>query len=57
MNKSLIAFVKTHDPNCDEIPRWEPGTKEAMRFCEDTKMMPWDKKQMLDNTIHHEGPI
>ena len=57
MNKSLIAFVKNHDPNCDEIPTWEPGYKSAMRFCENTQMMPWDKKQMFDNTIHHEGPI
>lgn len=57
MNKSLIAFVKTHDPNCDEIPTWTPGYKSAMRFDENTQMMPWDKKQMFDNTIHHEGPI
>ena len=57
MNKSLIAFVKNHDPNCDEIPQWDTGTKNPMRFCEDSKMMPWDKKLMFDNTIHHEGPI
>ena len=57
MNKSLIAFVKNHDPNCDEIPQWDTGTKTPMRFCEDSKMMPWDKKQLLDNTLHHKGPI
>ncbi len=57
MNKSLIAFVKNHDPNCDEIPNWEPGIKKPMRFCEDSKMMPWDKKYMLDKTIHNDGPI
>ena len=57
MTKSLIAFCKTHDPNCAEIPTWTTGYKSAMRFCENTQMMPWDKKQMLDNTIHHEGPI
>ena len=57
MNKSLIAFVKTHDPNCDAIPKWEPSTKTPMRFAEECGMMPWKKKEMWNNTIHHEGPI
>ena len=57
MSKSLAAFVKTGDPNCDEIPHWETGTKNPMRFCENTKMMPWDKKYMFDKTIHNDGPI
>ena len=57
MSKSLAAFVKTGDPNCDEIPHWDTGIKEPMRFCEDTKMMPWDKKYMFDKTIHNDGPI
>ena len=57
MSKSLAAFVKTGDPNCKEIPEWKPGVKTPMRFCEDTKMMPWDKKYMFDKTIHNDGPI
>lgn len=57
MSKSLSAFVKTGNPNCEEIPNWETGIKTPMRFCEDTKMMPWDKKYMFDKTIHNEGPI
>ncbi len=57
MSKSLVAFVKTGDPNCAEIPQWEPGVKKPMRFCEDSKMLPWDKKYMFDKTIHNDGPI
>lgn len=57
MSKSLEAFIKTGNPNCPEIPEWKTGVNEPMRFCEDTKMTPWDKKYMFDKTIHNDGPI
>lgn len=57
MNQAMIAFVKNHDPNCGAIPTWTNSRKSPMRFCENTQMMPWDKKQLWNNTIHHEGPI
>ena len=57
MSKSISAFIKNLDPNCDEIPEWKTGVKVPMRFCEDTRMTPWDKKYMFDKTIHNDGPI
>lgn len=57
MSKSFAAFIKTGNPNCEEIPNWEIGVKNPMRFCEQSKMTPWDKKYMFDKTIHNEGPM
>ena len=56
MAKSFYAFIKTGDPNCNAIPKWEVNNyNKPMRFCEDTKQMKWDSKTMLSYTLNKRG--
>lgn len=58
MLKSVVAFAKAGDPNCNAIPAiWRPGSKKPMRFCEDTKTRAWPTTKLMKNTIIHKGPI
>lgn len=58
MLKSIVAFTKTGDPNCNAIPSfWRPGAKTPMRFCEDTKSRAWPTTKIVKNTIFNKGPI
>jgi len=57
MIESFAAFVKTGNPNCDAIPKWESGYKMPLRFCEHTEMAPWLTKDMIKNTVNNKGPI
>ena len=57
MIASFCAFVKTGNPNCRRIPYWESRPDMALRFCEDTKMMKWPTKMLINNTIHNNGPM
>lgn len=58
MLKSIVAFAKTGNPNCNAIPSiWKPGAKKPMRFCEDTKSRGWPTTKIVKNTIIHKGPI
>lgn len=41
MSHALIAFSNTGNPNCGELPRWSPGSKHTMNFCEHTSEIPW----------------
>ncbi len=49
MSQSVIAFVKSGNPNCDAIPTWNKGGKLPMTFCENTKMKKWDTKTIIKN--------
>ncbi len=49
MSQSVIAFVKSGNPNCEAIPRWEKDGKMPMTFCENTKMKKWDTKTVIKN--------
>lgn len=53
--KSIYAFVKTANPNCNAIPKWEPGDKKVMTFCEDTKMKHWNDLPLIKYTIKKKG--
>lgn len=55
MIKMLCAFAKTGNPNCNELPKWDKGYKNPMRFCEDTKSAPWETKKLLKNTFSNKG--
>lgn len=56
--KSMVAFAKTGNPNCNAIPDiWRAGGKKPMRFCEDTKSKRWPTTKIVKNTIFHKGPI
>lgn len=58
MLKSLVAFARTGDPNCNAVPAiWRPGYKKPMRFCEETKAKSWPTTKIVKNTIIHKGPI
>lgn len=58
MLKSIAAFSKTGNPNCNAIPSvWKSGAKRPMRFCEDTRTMPWPTPKMIKNTLFNKGPI
>lgn len=58
MLKSMVAFVKTGDPNCNAIPSiWHSGAKKPMRFCADTKTKRWPTPKIIKNTIFNKGPI
>lgn len=49
MSQSVIAFVKTKNPNCDAVPKWDKGCKTPMTFCENTGMKKWDTKTIFKN--------
>ena len=55
MIESIAAFVKTSDPNCDAVPRWEPGIKMPMCFCECTHPAPLLTKEFFKNTFADNG--
>ncbi|MBE6719463.1 MAG: carboxylesterase/lipase family protein [Ruminococcaceae bacterium] len=55
MIESLTAFVKTGNPNCDEIPHWDPGIKMPMHFCEHTAPAPLKTKEFIRNTFADNG--
>lgn len=55
MIESITAFVKTKDPNCDLIPKWEAGAKMPMCFCEHTHPEPLKTKEFLRNTFADNG--
>lgn len=58
MLKSIVAFTKTGDPNCNAIPSfWRAGAKTPMRFCEDTRSKSWPTRKIVKNTIFNKGPI
>lgn len=37
MINAICEFAKSGNPNCAELPKWEPGYKKAMIFCENTQ--------------------
>lgn len=41
MSHALIAFSSAGNPNCNELPKWEPGSKHTMNFCEHTSQTAW----------------
>lgn len=55
--EAISSFVKSGNPNCDEIPEWKPGIKNVMAFSEDTKLMPLPTKRLIEKTVSNEGPI
>lgn len=55
LSKSIIAFAKTGNPNCPEIPNWVAGHKRTMHFCENTKMAKWDTAKNLKSTFTSKG--
>lgn len=55
ISSSFCSFIKSGDPNCDEIPQWTDGIKIPMRFCEDTRPMPMDTKVFFKNTFSNKG--
>ncbi|MGN0457901.1 MAG: carboxylesterase family protein [Eubacterium sp.] len=55
--KSICAFAKNANPNCDEIPNWKPGTEEIMVFSESTKSMPFPTKRLIENTFSNRGSV
>ena len=55
MIESITAFVKTCDPNCDAVPKWEPGIKNPMCFCESTHTAPLLTKAFIKNTFADNG--
>ena len=58
MVKSIVAFTKTGNPNCNALPEaWKSGTRKPMRFCEETRSMRWPTMKILKNTLNNKGPI
>lgn len=57
MHKSLCAFAKNGDPNCDAIPKWESGSKKIMVFDENTGMSDWKTAELIKNTFANGGSI
>ncbi len=57
MHKSLCAFTKNGDPNCNAIPKWESGSKKAMVFCEGTRLSGWKTAELIKNTFTSGGFI
>lgn len=52
---AFCAFVKTGNPNCDAIPHWSTDYKKPLRFCENTRVAPWETKQLFKNTFANNG--
>jgi len=57
MHKSLCAFAKNGDPNCNAIPKWESGAEKTMVFCENTKLSGWKTAELIKNTFTSGGFI
>lgn len=57
MHKSLCAFAKSGDPNCNAIPKWNAGAKKTMVFCENTKLSSWKTAELIKNTVTSGGFI
>ncbi len=57
MHKSLCAFAKNGDPNCNAIPKWESGAEKTMVFCENTKLSGWKTAKLIKNTFTSGGFI
>ena len=55
MIECITAFVKTSDPNCDAVPKWEPGAKMPMCFSEHTGPAPLKTKEFFRNTFADNG--
>ncbi len=55
--EAFMAFARTGNPNCNAIPQWEPGAKKVMSFGETTKEEPWNKKELLKNTVNGGASI
>ena len=55
MLSAITAFAKTGNPNCAEIPDWQSGYAEPMRFCENTRCEKWDTKKLFKNTFSNNG--
>lgn len=53
--KSICAFAKSGDPNCNAIPKWIAGYKKPMRFCESSASLPWATGTLIRNTFK-KGP-
>lgn len=54
ISNAFNAFVKSGDPNCEQIPMWKPDYKMPLRFCEETAIMSWDTKTIMKNTFDSE---
>lgn len=57
MVKSLCAFAKTGNPNCNAIPKWHPGTNKPMCFGESTHESRWKSGKLIKNTLFNRGPV
>lgn len=57
MHKSLCAFAKNGNPNCNAIPKWEDGSKKIMIFSENTRLSIWPTATLFKNTIFNGGSI
>ncbi len=49
MSQMLCAFAKNGDPNCAEIPTWNPGVEMPMHFCENTAPAAWETGKLIKN--------
>ena len=56
MISAIVEFAKNGNPNCADLPRWEPGFKKAMLFCEQTKFAKLPKKLLWKNTLFNRAP-
>lgn len=56
MINAICEFAKSGNPNCAELPKWEPGYKKAMIFCENTQFTKLPGKLLWKNTLFNRGP-
>ncbi|MDE5670409.1 MAG: carboxylesterase family protein, partial [Eubacterium sp.] len=41
LSQALCAFIKSGNPNCDAIPKWQTDYKKPLHFCENTHSEQW----------------
>lgn len=55
ISDAICAFLKSGNPNCQSIPKWDAGYKNPMSFCENSACSKWRTKDNIKYTLTGKG--